>query len=68
LFQRCKARLKENRDKIVNNLRNLHPHKHVEDLLSTIGKFESDVTCPLWNVGHETKGSDLTAEGNITYL
>jgi hypothetical protein len=40
----------------------------VDDLFSTIGKFESDVTCPLWSAGYETEGSTLTAEGTVLQL
>jgi hypothetical protein len=57
--------MKGNRDKIVNNLRNLHPHNHVDDLLSTIGRFESDVTSPMRSAGYETEGITLTAEGTV---
>lgn len=60
--------MKRNRDKIVNNMRNLHPHNDVDDLFSTVGKFESDVTCPLWSAGYDTEGSTLTAEGTVLQL
>jgi hypothetical protein len=65
LFQRCRARIKGNRDKIVSNLRNIHPHNDVEELILTSGKFESDVTCHMWSAGYETEESALTAEGTM---
>jgi hypothetical protein len=55
--------MKENRYRNVNNLRKLHPYNLLDDLLSTIENSESDVTCPLWSVEHDTEESTLSKEG-----
>jgi hypothetical protein len=60
--------MKDNRDRIVNNLRSLHPCNGLDNLLSTLGNPESGITYSLWSVGHETEGSTLTKEGNRLQL
>jgi len=58
-FQRCKARIKENRDRTVNNLRFHNSYK--ADLLVTLGNSEPD---GIWSARYETEGCALTKEGN----
>jgi hypothetical protein len=60
--------MKGQRDKIVNNLRNLHPNSHMDDLFSAVAMIESDVTFPFCSAGYETEGSTLTAEGTVLQL
>ncbi|KDR09983.1 RPA-interacting protein [Zootermopsis nevadensis] len=62
LRARCKARMKENRDKIVCKLRSLHSCNDVDNLLSTLGNAESGVTYSLSSFGLETEASTLTKE------
>lgn len=59
LFQRCKARIKENRDRTVNNLRFHNSYK--ADLLVTLGNSEPN---GIWSARYETEGCALTNEGN----
>jgi hypothetical protein len=60
--------MKENRDRIISNLRNLHPCNDVDNLLSAIGTFESDIMYSEWSDGHRTEANALTKEGNTLYL
>jgi len=63
LFQRCKARIKENRDRTVNNLRFHNSHK--ADLLVTLEYSEPD---GIWSARYEIEGCTLTKEGNKFHL
>ena len=58
LFQRCKARIKENRDRTVNNLRFHNSYK--ADLLVILGNSEPN---GIWSGRYETEGCALTKEG-----
>jgi len=62
LFQRCKARIKENRDRTVNNRRFHNSYK--ADLLVTLGNSEPN---GIWSARYETEGCSLTKEGNKFY-
>jgi hypothetical protein len=63
LFQRCKARIKENRDRTVNNVRFHNSYK--ADLLVVLGKSEPH---GIWSARYESEGRALTKEGNTFHL
>lgn len=63
LFQRCRARIKENRDRTVNNLRFHNSYK--ADLLVVLGNSEPNGT---WSARYGSEGCTLTKEGNTSHL